>query len=66
MISENRAQYAWIALRCQANEPGAFEDLIAVMERPLLYYAMALTGSEDGARRASGRLDQSVSRYPEN
>ncbi|MFZ0338034.1 MAG: RNA polymerase sigma factor, partial [Terracidiphilus sp.] len=26
-----------------------FEDLIAVMERPLLYYAMALTGSEDGA-----------------
>ncbi len=49
MESDNRAQYEWLALRCQANEPGAFEDLIAVMERPLLYYAMALTGSGDGA-----------------
>lgn len=49
MESENRAQYEWLALRCQSGEPGAFEDLIAVMERPLLYYAMSLTGSEDGA-----------------
>jgi RNA polymerase sigma-70 factor (ECF subfamily) len=38
-----------MALRCQAGEPGAFEDLIAVMERPLLYYAMTLTGNADGA-----------------
>ena len=25
----------------------AFEDLIAVMERPLLYYAASLTGNQD-------------------
>jgi len=49
MNNESRAQYEWIALRCQAGEPSAFEDLIAVMERPLLYYAMTVTGSEDGA-----------------
>jgi len=36
-----------MALRCQAGEPGAFEDLIAVMERPLLYYAASLTGNTD-------------------
>ena len=47
--SANRTLYEWLALRCQSGEPGAFEDLIAVMERPLLYYAMSLTGSEDGA-----------------
>ena len=47
MESENRARYAWLALRCQSGEPGAFEDLIAVMERPLLYYAMTLTGNAD-------------------
>ena len=49
MTNENRAQYEWMALRCQAGEPGAFEDLIAVMERPLLYYAMTLTGNADSA-----------------
>ena len=49
MESDNRAQYEWLALRCQSGEAEAFDDLIAVMERPLLYYAMALTGSEDGA-----------------
>lgn len=49
MESESRTQYEWIALRCQSGEPGAFEDLIAVMERPLLYYATSLTGSEDNA-----------------
>jgi RNA polymerase sigma-70 factor (ECF subfamily) len=38
-----------MALRCQAGEPGAFEDLLAVMERPLLYYAMTLTGNADSA-----------------
>jgi RNA polymerase sigma-70 factor (ECF subfamily) len=47
MDSENRTWYEWIALRCQSGEPGAFEDLIAVMERPLLYYATSLTGNED-------------------
>ncbi|SRR6266568_202974 len=45
--SERRLQYEWLALRCQSGEPGAFEDLIAVMERPLLYYATSLTGHPD-------------------
>ncbi len=49
MDVETRALYEWIALRCQAGEPGAFEDLIAVMERPLLYYAASLTGNADSA-----------------
>jgi RNA polymerase sigma-70 factor (ECF subfamily) len=48
MESDQRAQYDWLALRCQAEEAGAFEDLIAVMEQPLLYYATSLTGSQDG------------------
>src|ERR1035438_10530119 len=47
--SAERTRYEWLVLRCQSGEPGAFEDLIAVMERPLLYYAMSLTGSEDSA-----------------
>jgi RNA polymerase sigma-70 factor (ECF subfamily) len=47
MDSENRTRYEWIALRCQSGEPGAFEDLVAVMERPLLYYATSLTGNKD-------------------
>lgn len=47
MESEDRARYEWLALRCQAGDPGAFEDLVAVMERPLLYYATSLTGNPD-------------------
>jgi RNA polymerase sigma-70 factor (ECF subfamily) len=47
MESGNQTRYEWLALRCQAGEPGAFEDLIAVMERPLLYYAASLTGNVD-------------------
>ena len=49
MEIENRIQYEWMALRCQAGDAGAFEDLIAVMERPLLYYATSLTGNPDSA-----------------
>lgn len=49
MDSEKQTQYEWLALRCQSGDPGAFEDLIAVMERPLLYYAASLTGSTDSA-----------------
>jgi RNA polymerase sigma-70 factor, ECF subfamily len=49
MEIKDRASYEWLALRCQSGEPGAFEDLIAVMERPLLYYAMSLTGDQDSA-----------------
>jgi DNA-directed RNA polymerase specialized sigma24 family protein len=47
MDNENRARYEWIALRCQSGDMSAFEDLVAVMERPLLYYATSLTGSQD-------------------
>jgi RNA polymerase sigma-70 factor (ECF subfamily) len=47
--TDRRVQYEWLALRCQSGETRAFEDLIAVMERPLLYYAMSLTGSQDSA-----------------
>jgi RNA polymerase sigma-70 factor (ECF subfamily) len=47
MENEDRARYEWLALRCQAGDPGAFEDLVAVMERPLLYYATSLTGNKD-------------------
>jgi RNA polymerase sigma-70 factor, ECF subfamily len=46
---ESRIQYEWLALRCQCGESEAFEDLIAIMERPLLYYAMSLTGNQDSA-----------------
>jgi RNA polymerase sigma-70 factor (ECF subfamily) len=49
MENENRIHYEWLALRCQAGDAGAFEDLIAVMERPLLYYATSLTGNPDSA-----------------
>jgi RNA polymerase sigma-70 factor, ECF subfamily len=47
MDNKNSAPYEWIALRCQSGERSAFEDLVAVMERPLLYYATSLTGSQD-------------------
>ena len=47
MDNENRTRYEWLTLRCQSGESGAFEDLIAVMERPLLYYATSLTGNAD-------------------
>ena len=46
---KSRIEYEWLALRCQSGETEAFEDLITVMERPLLYYAMSLTGSQDSA-----------------
>jgi len=49
MDRKNRTQYEWLALRCQAGEAEAFEDLIAVMELPLLYYAASLTGNPDSA-----------------
>jgi RNA polymerase sigma-70 factor (ECF subfamily) len=49
MENRDRAPYEWLALRCQSGEKGAFEDLIAVMERPLLYYTMSLTGDQDAA-----------------
>jgi len=49
MDRTRRTQDEWMALRCQSGEAGAFEDLVAVMERPLLYYASKLTGSTEAA-----------------
>jgi RNA polymerase sigma-70 factor, ECF subfamily len=45
----DRVQFEWLALRCQAGDPEAFKDLVAVMERPLLYYATILVGNHDAA-----------------
>jgi RNA polymerase sigma-70 factor (ECF subfamily) len=45
--NQERMLYEWLALRCQAGEPDAFEDLIEAIERPLLYYASSLTGNQD-------------------
>jgi RNA polymerase sigma-70 factor (ECF subfamily) len=44
-----RTQDEWIALRCQSGEQNAFEDLVALMERPLFYYAAKLTGNAETA-----------------
>jgi hypothetical protein len=49
MDTASRARDEWIALRCQSGEPDAFEDLVAEMERPLLYYASKLLGNEERA-----------------
>src|ERR1017187_3700273 len=59
MDNEDRARYEWLALRCQAGDPGAFEDLVAVMETT----AAVLRNQPDRqqgrwARRAAGCLDQ--------
>jgi RNA polymerase sigma-70 factor (ECF subfamily) len=45
----SRTRDEWITLRCQAGEQNAFEDLVALMERPLLYYATKLTGNAETA-----------------
>jgi RNA polymerase sigma-70 factor (ECF subfamily) len=45
----SRTHDEWIVLRCQAGEPNAFADLVAMMERPLLYYATKLTGNAEVA-----------------
>lgn len=45
----DRVQFEWLALRCQMGDPAAFADLIAVTERPLLYYATSLTRNQDAA-----------------
>jgi RNA polymerase sigma-70 factor (ECF subfamily) len=47
MDPEDRILFEWLALRCQAGENAAFADLIAAMERPLLYYATSLVGDQD-------------------
>ena len=32
-------------LRCQAGETSGFEDLVQLMQQPLLYYTTKLTGN---------------------
>ena len=49
MDTQARARDEWLALRCQTNEPGAYEDLVADMEKPLLYYAIRISGNRDRA-----------------
>jgi RNA polymerase sigma-70 factor, ECF subfamily len=49
MDQGTRAQDEWLALRCQSDEPGAYEALVSRFESPLLYYAAKLTGSRDRA-----------------
>jgi len=49
MDPAGRIRDEWLALRCQGGEAEAFEDLLAVMERPLLYYATKLLGSDEKA-----------------
>jgi len=44
-----RTRDAWIALRCQSGETSAFRELVAEMERPLLYFATKLLADEDEA-----------------
>jgi RNA polymerase sigma-70 factor, ECF subfamily len=45
-----RARDEWLALRCQAAEPSAFEALIAEMERPLFFYLLQLIRNQDQAQ----------------
>lgn len=47
--SKDQIQFEWLALRCQTGDPEAVTDLIAVMERPLIYYATSLIGNQDAA-----------------
>jgi RNA polymerase sigma-70 factor (ECF subfamily) len=49
MDTADRTRDAWLALRCQAGEAAAFEDLVAAMERPLRYYATKLLASDERA-----------------
>jgi RNA polymerase sigma-70 factor (ECF subfamily) len=49
MDTAGRTQDEWLALRCQDGEPDAFEDLVRIMERPLLYYASKLLGNQERA-----------------
>jgi RNA polymerase sigma-70 factor (ECF subfamily) len=47
MDSANKAWEEWLTLRCQSGDPAAFEDLVAVMGKPLRYYVLKLTRRED-------------------
>jgi RNA polymerase sigma-70 factor (ECF subfamily) len=47
--SQSRTYDEWLAIRCVLGEPGAFEEMVREMERPLLYYAAKLLGDDDRA-----------------
>src|SRR4051794_10682456 len=49
MDTASRTRDEWLTLRCQAGEAGAVEDLVAVMERPLIYYATKLLRDGEAA-----------------
>jgi RNA polymerase sigma-70 factor, ECF subfamily len=50
MSAESRqVRDEWLALRCQHGEPEAFRELVAEMERPLLYFARKLVNDEGKA-----------------
>jgi RNA polymerase sigma-70 factor (ECF subfamily) len=44
-----RIRDEWIALRCLSGDTTGFADLVATMERPLLYYATKLIGNAETA-----------------
>jgi RNA polymerase sigma-70 factor (ECF subfamily) len=43
------ARDEWLALGCQRGRPEAFEELVRVMERPLLYYVTKLLRDDERA-----------------
>jgi RNA polymerase sigma-70 factor (ECF subfamily) len=49
MADAARTRDAWLAVRCQLGEAQAFRELVAEMERPLMYFASKLLGSERDA-----------------
>jgi len=49
MDTASRTRDEWLTLRCQAGEAEAFEDLVSVMERPLIYYATKLLRNDEAA-----------------
>ena len=49
MNTTQRTRDTWLALRCQMGEADAFRELVAELERPLLYFATKLLGDEDAA-----------------
>jgi RNA polymerase sigma-70 factor (ECF subfamily) len=49
MDTNQRLRDAHLALRCQLGEAEAFRELVAEMERPLLYFAGKLLGDDDAA-----------------
>lgn len=49
MNSADRTRDEWLALRCLAGDDGAFEELVALMDRPLRYYASRVAGGDERA-----------------